>query len=406
MNPPIGVRCLIVLVGSPGSGKTTWARRNGRGAVHVSQDGLIDAITPDGFDHAWRSVYSEAEDAVARAGLRAGHTVVVDRTNRTRAHRERWIRIAREESCPAIAVVMSTSEALCRERNAQRDDATRLSESRMERMLSALEPVRSDEGFAAIHFDTGVGDGIALEEILPQADEFANQSPQNSCFSEEERRGLYRAIYERRDVRSHFLPDPIPDAVLGRILDAAHHAPSVGFMQPWDFLVIRDAAVRQEVHRNFESASRHAAGLYQGEQRKLYDGLKLAGILEAPVNLCVTCDHGRPKGSGLGRQSDPAVDLYSTVCAVQNLWLAARAESVGVGWVSILDLDQLKSTLGIPQALTPVAYLCVGYVSEFRPKPDLEEKGWESRGLLASVTHFDHWGVHKEAGVHKKAASE
>ena len=147
-------------------------------------------------------------------------------------------------------------------------------------------------------------------------------------FSEEERRGVYRAIYERRDVRSHFLPDPVSDEVLGRILDAAHHAPSVGFMQPWDFLVIRDPAIRQSVYRNFECASRRAAEVYNDERRKLYDSLKLAGILEAPVNLCVTCDHARAKGSGLGRQTDPAVDLYSAVCAVQNLWLAARAESV------------------------------------------------------------------------------
>jgi 5,6-dimethylbenzimidazole synthase len=217
---------------------------------------------------------------------------------------------------------------------------------------------------------------------------------QNDGFSDEERRGVYRAIYERRDVRSHFLADPVPDDVLGRILDAAHHAPSVGFMQPWDFLVIRDADIRQTVYRNFECASRRAAEAYHGDQRKLYDSLKLAGIVEAPVNVCVTCDRARSKGSGLGRQTDPAVDVYSTVCAVQNLWLAARAESLGVGWVSILDLEQLKTTLGIPAALTPIAYLCIGYVSEFRSQPDLEEKGWETRSSLESVTHFDRWGVH------------
>ena len=217
----------------------------------------------------------------------------------------------------------------------------------------------------------------------------------NDRFTDEERRGVYRAIYERRDVRSQFLPDPVPDDVLDRILDAAHHAPSVGFMQPWDFLVIRDLSIRREVHRNFELASRRAAEAYQGEQRKLYDSLKLAGILDAPVNLCVTCDRDRPKGNGLGRQTDPSVDLYSTVCAVQNLWLAARAESLGVGWVSILDMEQLKSTLGIPLALTPIAYLCIGHVSEFKAQPELEEKGWETRSDLASVTHFDRWGVQK-----------
>jgi 5,6-dimethylbenzimidazole synthase len=230
--------------------------------------------------------------------------------------------------------------------------------------------------------------------------------PQTHHFSDEQRRGVYRAIYERRDVRSQFLADPVPDEVLGRILDAAHHAPSVGFMQPWDFVVIRDAAVRQAVHQNFECASRQAAEAYHGEQRKLYDSLKLAGVRDAPVNICITCDSERSKGSGLGRQTDPAVALYSTACAVQNLWLAARAESIGVGWVSILDFEQLKSTLGIPPALTLVAYLCVGYVSEFRPLPELEEKGWETRNELASITHFERWGLHENVLRNEKALKE
>src|SRR5208282_3880077 len=134
-------------------------------------------------------------------------------------------------------------------------------------------------------------------------------------FSEAEKRYVYRAIYERRDVRSHFLPDPVPDNVLARILDAAHHAPSVGFMQPWDFIIIRDHHVRNEVRDNFERANRQAAAIYQGEKRTLYDTLKLAAIVEAPLNLCVTCDHRRAKGGGLGRQSNPDTDLYSTVCA-------------------------------------------------------------------------------------------
>src|SRR5580658_7301883 len=133
---------------------------------------------------------------------------------------------------------------------------------------------------------------------------------------------------------------------------------------------------------HFSDEDRRAAEAYRGEQRKLYDSLKLAGIVEAPLSVCVTCDRERAKGSGLGRQTDPSVDVYSTVCAVQNLWLAARAESLGVGWVSILDPEQLKSTLGIPPELILVAYLCIGYVSEFRPQPDLEEKGWETRTSL------------------------
>jgi 5,6-dimethylbenzimidazole synthase len=218
----------------------------------------------------------------------------------------------------------------------------------------------------------------------------------SQSFSPAERRGIYRAIYERRDIRSHFLPIPVHDAVLGRLLDAAHHAPSVGLMQPWDFIVIQDVTVRRAVHANFERANRRAAEVYQDEQRTLYDGLKLAGILEAPLNLCITCDHGRRKGSGLGRHSDPSTDLYSTACAAQNLWLAARAESIGVGWVSILDLDELKTILRIPSRLTPVAYLCIGYVSEFLPRPELEEKGWEHRENLGKLIHFDHWGTRDE----------
>lgn len=223
--------------------------------------------------------------------------------------------------------------------------------------------------------------------------------PDRHPFSEAERRGVYRAIYERRDIRSHFLPDPIAPDVLGRILDAAHHSPSVGFMQPWDFIVIQDAAVRAAVRESFLQANRAAAARYDGERRALYESLKLEGITQAPLNLCVTCDRSRLKGAGLGRQTDPATDLYSTVCAVQNLWLAARAESLGVGWVSILDFDSLRNALAIPSHVVPVAYLCVGYVSEFPASPELETAGWETRDNLARLVHFDAWGRRDEQRV-------
>jgi 5,6-dimethylbenzimidazole synthase len=231
----------------------------------------------------------------------------------------------------------------------------------------------------------GRGPGSAMPQSVPDA------------FSPAQRQGVYRAIYERRDIRAQFLSQPIPDAVLGRLLDAAHHGPSVGFMQPWDFIVIRDPAVRRLVHDCFVEANRRAAQCYSGARRELYDTLKLAGIQEAPVNLCITCDRGRTLGAGLGRRTDPATDLYSTACAVQNLWLAARAESLGVGWVSILDFDRLRQLLRIPARVVPVAYLCLGYVSEFPRSPELESAGWERRERLTQLIHFDYWGVQDEA---------
>ncbi len=216
-------------------------------------------------------------------------------------------------------------------------------------------------------------------------------------FSEEELRGLYRAIYERRDVRSFFKPDDISDDVLARLLDAAHHAPSVGLMQPWSFIIIRDRQVRQTVYEIFDRASRAAAQIYTDDRRGLYETLKLAGILEAPINLCVACDEATVRGHGLGRQTMRETALYSTVCAVQNLWLAARAEGVGVGWVSILDVDELRAALGIPEVVVPVAYLCLGYVTEFGAEPELEIRGWEQRAPLAGLIHFERYGATDEA---------
>jgi 5,6-dimethylbenzimidazole synthase len=229
---------------------------------------------------------------------------------------------------------------------------------------------------------------------------------ETDAFSPAERRGVYRAIYERRDIRSQFVPDPVPDSVLGRLLDAAHHGPSVGFMQPWDFIVIRDEAVRHAIHDCFMQTNRRAAERYQGERRELYDSLKLAGILKAPVNLCITCDRERARGNGLGRQTDPATDMYSTICAVQNLWLAARAESLGVGWVSILDFDRVRDLLAIPLEVVPIAYLCVGYVSEFPARPELETAGWESREDLARLIHFESWAGRDEQRASRLLSGE
>ncbi|KPP96997.1 5,6-dimethylbenzimidazole synthase [Marinobacter sp. HL-58] len=214
----------------------------------------------------------------------------------------------------------------------------------------------------------------------------------NRPFNEDERKGLYRAIYERRDVRSQFLPDPIPADVLVRLLNAAHHAPSVGFMQPWDFIVIDSTEVRRSVLDIFEEENRKAADNYTGERNTRYRNLKLQGILDSPINLCITCDRSRGGTHVLGRNSIVETDLFSTCLAVQNLWLAARAEGIGVGWVSILDQHKLAGTLQLPEQVYPLAYLCLGYVSEFLDQPELQAKGWRSRLPLEELVHGNGWG--------------
>ncbi|RWO96334.1 MAG: 5,6-dimethylbenzimidazole synthase [Mesorhizobium sp.] len=198
-------------------------------------------------------------------------------------------------------------------------------------------------------------------------------------FDQSARDAVYRAMFTRRDVRSHFLPTAIDDDVLARLLLAAHHAPSVGFMQPWNFIVIRDIERRAEVRDLFLAAREQELPAIDEERQELYRKLKLEGICESALNICITCDRQRSKGSPLGRWHNPEMDLYSTVCAAQNFWLAARAEGVGVGWVSIIEAQALKRLLAIPDHVTPIAYLCVGRVSEFAPKPDLETHGWGRR---------------------------
>ncbi len=204
-------------------------------------------------------------------------------------------------------------------------------------------------------------------------------------FSAEERAAIYRVIARRRDVRANFLPDEVPEDVLLRVLDAAHSAPSVGLSQPWRFIVVRNVETRAAVHKAFTTANEHAAAIYEGELADRYRALRLEGILSAPLNVCVVCDDRPARGFGLGRQTMPETVRYSTVCAVQNLWLAARAEGLGVGWVSIVDPDAVRELLAIPAEIAVVAYLCVGYVNEFATEPDLVRARWESRLPLEAV---------------------
>ena len=210
-------------------------------------------------------------------------------------------------------------------------------------------------------------------------------------FDTDERDAVYKAIFTRRDVRDQFLPDPVPDDVLRRLLEAAHHAPSVGFMQPWNFITIRDPAVRNRVAQAFGRANDEAAKMFPEQRQSKYKSLKLEGIRKAPLNICITCDRDRGGDVVLGRTHNSSMDLYSTVCAVQNLWLAARAEGIGMGWVSIFHDADLKAILGIPERIEIVAYLCLGYVDELYEQPDLEVKGWNRRLALDDLIFEECW---------------
>jgi 5,6-dimethylbenzimidazole synthase len=211
-------------------------------------------------------------------------------------------------------------------------------------------------------------------------------------FADEARAAVYRAIFSRRDVRGQFIADAVPDDVLSRVLTAAHFAPSVGYMQPWSFVVVRDPAVKGRIHAAFLEANAEAAAMFEGAKHEIYRELKLEGIREAPINLCITCDRDRAGDVVLGRTHIKAMDIYSTVCAVQNLWLAARAEGLGVGWVSIFHQASLREILGLPSRIVPIAYLCLGYVSHFNDRPELETVGWRQRLPLEELLHFERWG--------------
>ncbi len=212
-----------------------------------------------------------------------------------------------------------------------------------------------------------------------------------AAFSTEERDAVYRAISTRRDVRSEFLPDAIPDDVVRRLLTAAHHAPSVGFMQPWNFILVRDDKVKEAAWRAFDRANREAGEMFEGGRQQLYRSLKLEGIRTAPLSICVTCDPHRCGDVVLGRTHNRRMDSYSTVCAVQNLWLAARAEGVGVGWVSIFHESDIKDILGVPDRVEIIAWLCVGYVDRLYDQPELAVKGWRQRLLLEELVFTDRW---------------
>lgn len=210
-------------------------------------------------------------------------------------------------------------------------------------------------------------------------------------LTEEEKDGVYKAIFNRRDVRS-FLKTPIPDEKLYALLEAAHSAPSVGFMQPWNFIIIQKEETKQALAKIVEKERRALAIHFEGTNRELtFLDLKIAGILEAPVTICVTCNPFSAGDHVLGRNSIPETDIMSTSCAIQNMWLAAYAEGLAMGWVSFYKKSDVRSLLHIPYHIDPIALLSVGYTEHYPDRPLLEIHQWEKRQQLKNMIFNDQW---------------
>jgi nicotinate-nucleotide--dimethylbenzimidazole phosphoribosyltransferase len=229
------------------------------------------------------------------------------------------------------------------------------------------------------------------------------EDPRGWRYDDAAREIVHRVIAERRDVR-RFRPDAIPDDVLQRVLEAAHRAPSVGLMQPWRLIVIRGIDTRVAVRRLAQRERLRQADSFDERTRQFLDQ-KVEGVVEASLGVCVCCDHGEPDVEILGRGTIPDTDIYSTACAVQNLWLAARAEGLGVGWVSFYRPEDLRALLGIPARVDPIAYLCLGWPDERPLRPGLEAAGWSSRAALDTVVMDERWREDTERQERRPASS-
>jgi nicotinate-nucleotide--dimethylbenzimidazole phosphoribosyltransferase len=250
-----------------------------------------------------------------------------------------------------------------------------------------LEPVPEPVAVPEAPTPQGAGTGPDVEQPAPE-----NGGRPAEPYEPAVRDAVHRVIRERRDVRNGFRPDPIPHDVLLRVLEAAHTAPSVGHSQPWDFVVIRSEKTRERMHAlAMHQRDAYAKSLPKARARQFRE-LKIEAILDTPVNIVVTADPTRGGRHTLGRHTQPQMAPYSSALAVENLWLAARAEGLGVGWVSFFDEREMVAELGLPEHLEVVAYLCVGYVDEFPAEPELMQAGWSQRRPLSWVVHEEEYG--------------
>ncbi|EQA46809.1 5,6-dimethylbenzimidazole synthase BluB / nicotinate-nucleotide--dimethylbenzimidazole phosphoribosyltransferase CobT multi-domain protein [Leptospira broomii serovar Hurstbridge str. 5399] len=211
-------------------------------------------------------------------------------------------------------------------------------------------------------------------------------------FTDSEKASVYKAIYSRRDIRA-YTSNPIDEDIIHKLLDAAHHAPSVGFMQPWNFVIIQDMSIRRKIYDHFIEVNERAANLYRDDRKVKYSSLKLQGILDSPVNILFTCDRNRDGENVLGRSTNKDTDIYSTCLAVQNFWLAARAEGLGAGWMSILESEFIRELLEIPEHILPIAYMTLGTPVWVPKEPMLESVGWKHRENLSDLVFKDKWGI-------------
>ncbi len=210
----------------------------------------------------------------------------------------------------------------------------------------------------------------------------------NQTFSESERNAVYRAIQERRDMR-HFVSDPVAPAVMQRLIDAALHAPSVGFMQPWRIVRITCPEIRAQLHAAVERERLLTADAL-GERRDAFMKLKVEGMRDCAEVLVMALMDGRERHV-FGRRTLPEMDLASVACAIQNMWLAARAEGIGMGWVSLFDPQEIADVLAMPAGARPVAILCVGHVERFYDAPMLETEGWATRRPHEECVFENRW---------------